>query len=234
MENQLSVNAILNAPWLIALLPTLLTMLATVIRKLNSPLKDNANYFSDCGIPPLILRLSLSRTKIIEHKPYNKKTYIFILTLGITSFLSAGWFTYLVSKAYNESPDGWALLKLTSTNERFLISLNKATSPDGKSWIITPEKCISQTYDDIASNFKISRELVHKLCTAITFKSEEEIIKKWIIKVHDGAFKLIIFTTPIVLIMYWFAIALFLDAALKLTIDKYNQQQAERAKLYLT
>lgn len=234
MENQTSVSALLNAPWLIALLPTLLTMVITVIRKLNSPLKENASYFKGCGIPPLILRMSFSRTRLKEYKPYNKVTYAFTLILGLTVFSSAGWVTYLVSETYHESPKGWALLKLTSTNEHFLISLNEASSPDRKSWTITPEICKSQTYDDLASKFKISTELVYKLCTATTLKSEEGEIKEWIVKVHDGAFKLIIFFAPILFLMYWFAIALFLDAALKLSIDKYNQQQAERAKLYLT
>jgi len=234
MENQTSVSAILNAPWLIALLPTLLTMVITVIRKLNSPLKENASYFKDCGIPPLILRMSFSRAKLKEYKPYNKVTYACTLILGLTVFSCAGRVTYLVSKTYHESPKGWALLKLTSTNEDFLISLNKASSPDRKSWTITPETCKSKTYDNIASEFKISTELVYKLCTATTFKSEEEEIKEWIVKVHNGAFKLVIFFAPILFLMYWFSIALFLDAALKLSIDKYNQQQAERAKFYLT
>ncbi|MCH9300372.1 DUF6216 family protein [Pantoea allii] len=234
MENQLSVGAILNAPWLIALLPTLLTMVLTVISKLNSPLKENADYFKDCGIPPLILRLSLSRTKLKEQKPYNKAMYIFTLTFSLFCFSGAGWLTYLLNKNYHESPDGWALLKLKSTNELFLISLNEATSPDRKGWILTPKICASQTFDNIASRFKISDALVYKICTVITFKSEEPEIRNWIAKVHDGALKLIIFFTPILLLMYWFATALFLDAALKFQIDKYNQQQAERAKLYLT
>lgn len=234
MENQSTVGAILNAPWLVALLPTLLTMTLTLIRKLNSPLKEDSEYFKDCGIPPLILRLSLSRTKLREYKPYNKVTYIFILTLGLIVFSGAGWLTYQLSKDYHKSPEGWALLKLTSTNEPFLISLNKATSPDRKSWIITPETCALQTYGNIASEFKISESLVYKLCTAIIFKSEEGRIRKWIDMVHNDAFKLLIFYGPTLLMMYWFSIALFMDAVLKFQIDKYNQQQAERAKLYLT
>lgn len=211
MEDQTNVSALLNAPWLIALLPTLLTMAITVIRKLNSPLKEHASYFKDCGIPSLILRMSLSRAKLKEFKPYDKVTYAFTLTLGLIVFSAAGWLTYSLSETYHESPKGWALLKLTSTNEHFLISLNEASSPDRKSWKITPKICKSQTYDVLASKFKISTELIYKLCTATTLKSEEGEIKKWIVKVHDGAFKLIIFFAPILVVMYWFAIALFLE-----------------------
>lgn len=209
-------------------------MILTIIRKLNSPLKDNADYFKECGIPPLILRLSLSRGQLKEYKPYYKNTYIFIISLGLTVFLFASWLTYSANEIYHESPDGWALLKLTSTNERFLISLNEATSPDKKSWAITPDKCASQLYENIATKFKISRELVDALCTSITIKKVEPEIQKWIIKIHNSNIKLMIFFTPLICILYWFAIALFLDALLKISIDKYNRQQAERAKLYLT
>ncbi|WP_053140713.1 DUF6216 family protein [Erwinia billingiae] len=234
MENELNINAILNAPWLLALLPSFLTFAVTAIRKLNAPLNEDTDYYRACGIPPLLLRLSLSRGKLKESNAYSKKVNILIMSLALIMFCGAGWLTFQASKAYHESPPGWALLKLTSTNEHFLISLDEATSPDKKSWVISPKKCALQTYDTIASDLKISNNLVFKLCNILTLKSQEKEIKEWITKVHNGAFKLIIFFIPIILMLYWFAIALLLDAMLKLTIDKYNKQQAERAKQYLT
>jgi len=234
MENQIDINSILNAPWVVALLPTIVTLVITFIRKLNSPLKNYAKPCKQCGIPPLILRLSLSGGKLFEGKYFKRGEYIFTLSMAFLIFVAAGYVTYLTSKAYHESPPGWALLKLTSTNEIFLISLNEATSPDRKSWKVTPQICATQTYDTIALNTKTSTSLISKLCSAITLKSEENEIKNWITKIENGNFKLLIFSVPLLFMMYWFALALTLDAALKLTIDKYNKEQAENAKFYLT
>lgn len=234
MENELKINAILKAPWLLALLPTIVTLVVTAIKKLNGPLKNNSQQCKECGIPPLILRLSFSRGKLFEMKPYTKANYILIVGFSLLFFSLAGYLTFLSSKAYHESPAGWALLKLTSTNEHFLISSTEATSPDKKTWSLTPQICTSKTYDTIASDIKSSTALVSKLCEAITLKSEQKEIESWIKKVHNGKLKLIIFLAPILITLYWLALSLILDAVLKLIIDKYNKKQAERAELYLT
>jgi|GEM_PF-6695992 hypothetical protein len=234
LENQLSINVILNAPWLIALLPSLVTFAVTVLRRLNAPIEEYTQHSKACGIPPFILKLSFSKGRLFKCKPYDKATYIVTLSFSLVVFIAAGWLTFLTSKAYHESPAGWALLKLTSTNEYFLISQNGATSPDRKTWKITPHTCSSETYDVIASNIKSSLTLVSNLCSAITLKSAEKPIAQWITKIHNGKFKLVIFSTPILIAMYWFAISLIMDASLKITIDKYNKQQEKRLEQYIT
>lgn len=234
MENEININAILNTPWLLALLPLAITLIISFFKKFNSPLKENAEYYKSCGIPPVILRLSLSRNKLAVMKPYNRMNYIFVFGFSIIVFAGAFMLTYITSKAYHESPKGWALLQLTSTGEHFLISSKKATSPDKKSWELTPQICTAKTYEAIAKDIKSSTALVARLCSAITLKSEDDEIKNWITKVHNASLKLLVTFIPALCLMYWFALALMLDGALKITIDKYNKEQNERARFYLT
>jgi len=234
METLFSLNSILNTPWIIAILPSILTSLVTVIRRINSPLKEEVSFYEQCNIRPWQLRMSLTRYKLHKASRLQKVDLFFYILLILILTFSTGSFAWLTARMYDENPKGWALLKLTSTNEYFLISPNEAKSPDRVSWQLTPGICLAQTYDAIAKERGISHALTFQLCRAITLPGEEPKINAWIIKVHKGIFKITMFTVPLLLLMTWFNLALLLDVRLKIKINKYNQRQQQRAAQYLT